>query len=393
MKSFISRLSMVALSSMFMFSCTDDDKLPSVSVNNVDLWKNTATVHVTGADLKSPRVNFGKKGGPMTMLNASDKGVFEVAPEYVPSLNEAAQSTVYTAKSGTGIYAGNTYVIEVYDGNEMVYITEYTAPAGDAIPNAEMDGWSFRTWIDTGQKEWPITYPNAELQEGEKGFWDSGNNAFLEQYDEEGNATLMTPLCMQNVDEEGNGLGTALLSARMVLGFVFAPGNMFTGDFDYSGFSGTVKFGKAYRWTARPAGLRVTFKSKVGVIDKLGASDPDKADYAGKQDMSTIYAAVIDWEHQHGVTSGLGTPTGMWDPACQSSVEEGSILGYASMDVTESNQEFVTKDIMFNWYDTEAKPTDGNYSVVISFATSKRGDYLTGCSTNTLEVDKMEWIY
>ena len=70
--------------------------------------------------------------------------------------------------------------------------------------------------------------------------WDSGNNAFLEQNN--GEETLFTPLCRQDETEPG----TARLQARMVLGFVFAPGNMFTGDFDYSGFSGTVNFGKPY---------------------------------------------------------------------------------------------------------------------------------------------------
>lgn len=60
----------------------------------------------------------------------------------------------------------------------------------------------------------------------------------------------------------------------MVLGFVFAPGNMFTGDFDYSGFSGTVNFGKPYAWTARPRALKVRYKAQIGKIDKVGSYDP-----------------------------------------------------------------------------------------------------------------------
>lgn len=60
----------------------------------------------------------------------------------------------------------------------------------------------------------------------------------------------------------------------MVLDFVFAPGNMFTGDFNYSGFSGTVNFGKPYAWTARPRALKVRYKAQIGKIDKVGSYDP-----------------------------------------------------------------------------------------------------------------------
>ena len=45
-----------------------------------------------------------------------------------------------------------------------------------------MSGWSKRIWLDASNGEYPITYPNPE---GVK-LWDSGNNAFLEQYNEDG---------------------------------------------------------------------------------------------------------------------------------------------------------------------------------------------------------------
>ncbi len=106
-----------------------------------------------------------------------------------------------------------------------------------------------------------------------------------------------------------------------------------------------------------------------------------------------IYAAVIDWTSQHGVSSGMTEPSGVWDPCLQKSVEEGAIIGYASAEIKESSSDYVMQELDFHWYDTDAKPADGNYSVVISFATSSRGDYLTGCSTNTLLVDSVEWVY
>lgn len=356
----------------------------SISVADADLWHNTASIQVSYAEsVASPAVFFGKKGGEMHEVKAGADGKYVVAPEYVKSAN-AAGLDVFSVKEGTGVYASAVYVAELRDGEEVVASCEYTAPEGDVIPNSDLNGWSFRVWKDGNDKSWNITYPNPE---GEA-FWDSGNNAFLEQYDEDGTASIFTPLCMQ-----GEEPGTALLSARMVLGFVFAPGNMYTGDFVYSGFSGTAYFGKKYDWTARPAGMRVRYKANVGTIDKAGSYDPEKDSWAGKQDVSRIYAVVIDWNAQHGVSSGMSQPAGMWDPCQQTSVDEGAIIGYASMDITSSTPDYVTEDIMFHWYDTVAKPADGNYSVVISFATSNRGDYLTGCSTNTLLVDKVEWTY
>lgn len=271
-------------------------------------------------------------------------------------------------------------------GEKVLDSGEFTTAAGDKIPNGDMSGWSKRMWIDDSKKEWPITYPNpAGLK-----LWDSGNNAFLEQYDESGAPTIFTPLCRESETEAG----TALLSARMVMGFVFAPGNMFTGDFNYSGFSGTVNFGKAYTWTARPSALKVRYKAKVGTIDKLGSNDPEADKYKDQPDRSRIFAAVVDWTAQHGVTSGMTAPTGMWDPAATKSLDEGAILGYADLIITQTAAGWVEATLPFNWYaENAAKPAPEKFSLVISCATSVRGDYLTGCSTNEMQVDDFEWVY
>ncbi len=356
----------------------------SVSVSDADLWLNTASLEVSCAEsVTAPAVYCGIKGGALYEVTADAVGRYTVVPEYMSSLNPGGLE-VFSVKSGTGIFAGNKYVVELRQGDEVLASCEYAAPEGDAIPNGNMENWSFRDWIDDSGKSWKITFPNNE---GES-FWDSGNNAFLEQYGEDGIATLLTPLCRKG-DEEG----TALLSARKVLGFVFAPGNMYTGDFDYSGFSGTAHFGKKYGWTARPSALRVRYKADVGIIDEAGSYDPEKNDWVGRQDAARIYAAVVDWTRQHDVVSGMTRPSGMWDPCLQNSVDEGAVIGYASLEITGSTDGYVTGDIGFVWYDAMAKPAEGNYSVLISCSTSNRGDYLTGCSTNTLCVGGFEWVY
>lgn len=358
-------------------------KEPSISVKAADLWANTAVLDVfVPSSVSGVKIYYKESDAANWIEIKAEDGVYTAAPTWIESKN-AANLKVYRPETGTGIFAGNSYIFELRnsENTEVLASCSYTAPDGDVIPNGDMSGWSFKT-MTMSDTDYKITYPNLD---GES-FWDSGNNMFLEQYNEDGSVNTFTPLCMEDD-------GTAILSARMVLTFVFAPGNMYTGDFNYSGMSGTASFGKKYNWTARPKGMKVSYKASVGLIDKEGSNDPEKGQWKDKQDVSRIYAVVIDWTKQHGVTSGMAVPTGMWDPATMTSVEEGAIIGYASFEITSSSDKFNTVAMPFEWYDTAVKPADGNYSLVISCATSNRGDYLTGCSTNELYVDDFEWVY
>lgn len=295
--------------------------------NDADLWANTATV--TAANVPDGgSVQYRVKGvADWTDAVLVEGSKYRLAPVYETSKN-AAGLDVHTIKAGTGVFAATNYEVRIAKDGQTVDSKEFATAAGDKIPNGDMSGWSKRIWIDGSNNEYPITYPNPE---GMK-VWDSGNNAFLEQNN--GEETLFTPLCRQDETEPG----TARLQARMVLGFVFAPGNMFTGDFDYSGFSGTVNFGKPYAWTARPRALKVRYKAQVGKIDKVGSYDPDKDSYKDQPDRARIFVAVVNWKAQHGVTSGMTAPAGMWDPAATKSLDEGAILGYGDLVITQCNR-------------------------------------------------------
>ena len=333
----------------------------NVTLTDVNLWANTATVNIEG---EATNVAYREKGTETWNELTAVDGAYTISPVWNEGTNDAGL-TVYTLQEGTGIFAGKTYEIQV-DG---VTATEYTAVDGDVIPNGDMSGWS----VKSGN----LPYPNAD---GDS-FWDSGNNSLAAMFE--------GILCQEDSEIKG----VAFLKANMVLGSVFAPGNMYTGDFVMNDDgTGTANFGKVYNWTARPNALKLSYKAEVGTIDKVGPYDTEGASFNGQQDITRIYAAVSDWSAQHSVTSGLGTPTGMWDPTTMSSVDEGNIIGYASLDITENQADFTDVEIPFEWYDTAAKPASGNYSIVISCATSNRGDYLTGCSTNKLWVD-FEWVY
>lgn len=357
--------------------------VPPVSIvyaEDADLWANTASVTTENLP-EGARVEYRMKGAAEWLgTTALGGGRFGIGPVWEESRNEAGL-TVRTVQAATGVFADTTYELRAVSEDGVLAEAGFATAPGDAIPNGDMSGWSGKTYEGDGAS-WELTYPNAA---GES-FWDCGNNPFLE------NPQMGTsdPLCYENPEEPG----TALLQGRMALGFVFAPGNLFVGDFVYAGMGGTVSFGKAYGWTARPRALKLRYKAQVGTIDKVGSNDPDKESFEGQQDRSQIYVAVVDWTTQHQVVSGLMAPTGMWSPASMTSVDEGPILAYGEAIFTESCGEWTECVIPLLWYaDAGAKPAEGNFSLVISCATSLRGDYLTGCSTNSMCVDDFMWVY
>lgn len=347
--------------------------------NDADLWANTATVSVEALP-EGSSVQYRVKGATnWTDAELVEGSKYSLAPVWTAAKNDA-EVDIYSIQAGTGVFAATTYEVRVVKDGETVDTTEFTTAAGDKIPNGDMSGWSKK--VMTMGNSFDITYPNPDGM----AIWDSGNNPFLENP----TSGTFTPLC----EEDKTETGTACLSARLVLGSVFAPGNMFTGDFNYSGLAGTVNFGKVYDWTARPRALKVRYKARVGTIDKLGSKDPDKDSYKDQPDRSRIFVAVVDWTAQHGVTSGMTDPTGMWDPATMQNVAEGAILGYGDLIITQTTAEWVEAMLPINWYvEKAAKPAAENFSLVISCATSMRGDYLTGCSSNFMQVDDFEWVY
>lgn len=209
--------------------------------------------------------------------------------------------------------------------------------------------------------------------------WGSGNN------------TMKKNLCNAGSFTGMGGSQCAKLSASKTLG-ILAAGNLFTGTFSMSGTTGTVSFGQKYNYTARPKSLKFKYHATVGAVDvnKFGTIQ------TGEQDISTIYVAIVDWSARHVVTSGMSAPTGTWDPAAQTSLEgSGAIIAYGVMDITSttSGDAMVEGEIPLRYFSTDTAAPAGNYTLVISCATSKYGDYMNGCSTNVLYVDDFTWGY
>ena len=158
--------------------------------NDADLWANTATVTAENVP-EGTAVQYRVKGAAEWIDAVPAEGAkYTLAPVYEATKNEA-ELEVYTIKAGTGVFAATTYEVRIAKNGTAIDSKEFVTAAGDKIPNGDMSGWSKKQMTTDGNTFWPITYPNAEGNS----VWDSGNNMFLEQYNEDGTPKIFTPLC------------------------------------------------------------------------------------------------------------------------------------------------------------------------------------------------------
>ena len=342
-----------------------------VALREADLWQNTGTVtalisadeYASGAALEY-RIKGDTEWQPM-QESGYDAGILTatIAPEWKTETNPNGL-TVYKLVPKKGLFAGHTYEFRLLvGGSEQGAPLEYTAPAGNTIPNGDMEDASMSCWTQNNK--------TAE-------FWGSGNNTFTKG------------LCTQASFAGGT---RAKLQATSAVG-VLASGNLFTGLFQKDLITrGVVSFGQTYAWKARPRALKVQyFAEHIGPVDidkKFGAPIG-----MGDQDRARIMVAIVDWNARREVGSGTEPPTGTWDPQEAASTEQGKIIAYRSLFIDESStgDRMIDTELELHFYDREAKPS-GLYQLVISCSTSAYGDFMTGCKSNVLYIDNFEWAY
>ena len=336
-----------------------------VGASDCDLWFNRVTLKALILDPEASDVTF-KLGEKSAAGVAGEEGVYTATfePEWTLTTNSENSSypSYYVPVAGTGVFAGQKYDYGVKIGS-LDFSGSFTAAGGPAIPNGDMEG---------SLSCFGTSNANTTM-------WGSGNNS------------LKQGLCTAGSFTGMGGSQCAKLSASQTLG-VLAAGNLFTGTFRLSGTTGTVSFGQKYDYTARPKSLKFKYHATVGAVDinKYGTIQ------TGEQDISTIYVAIVDWSARHVVTSGTSAPTGVWDPAAQTTLEgSGAIIAYGIMDITSttSGDAMVEGEIPLRYFSTDTAAPAGNYTLVISCATSKYGDFMNGCSTNVLYVDDFTWGY
>ncbi len=358
---------------------------PSFSISTPDLWANSATVTVSNAPAGA-KIQY-KRGETGIWQDATDKkdGTFLIEPKWSDGTSNSAGLTIYSVAQNTGIFAGATYYIQLIDAEGSVLASNSieAQSTNPTIPNSTMSDWS--TKLMTGlvplMKKY-VSYPNAD---GES-YWDSGNNYYSGNSSD--NTTGNKELCQ-------NDNGSAKLKGQTLASF-FAAGNIFTGSFEQSGTTGIASFGQNYTWNARPRGLKLSYKASIGIIDKKGSKDPDETIVVNQtKDKARIFVCIVNWTSRHGVKSGMGLdPATFWDPAKQSSTpNEGDILAYGDLVIEDDVTDWTSATLDLKWYNKNATKPTNDFTLVISCATSVRGDYLTGSTNSFLWVDDFEWVY
>lgn len=336
----------------------------------VDLWANTAKFNavVTDGTATNVSVKFRKVGSSEWAEVALTGSNYDYAGESVAAWTtdkNVNDKTIYKPNSDKSIFANNTYEYQLYIGGEAYGPSAtLTTSVEQPIPNADFESSSLSCW-GTNNSNAP--------------FWGSGNN------------TYKSNLCVQSSYLGMQNKSVAKLESSETLGML-AAGNVFTGTFSMSGFSGTVSFGVDYNWVARPTAIKVKVWHNIGNVTttKYASTIPN-----GEPDQASIQVCVIDWSKKHQVTSGEYAPTGVWSPENGAdAVSAGKIIGYGVVYPmgTTSGDSMVEMTIPIQYYDKVTKPT-GAYKLIISAATSRYGDYMNGCNSNVMYVDDFQWVY
>ena len=136
-----------------------------IGVREIDLWNNTAvvTTMVTPEDYATAEIQYRLKGTAdwqTTQKGAQDEsGIFtsSIAPEWTSLTNDAG-IPVKRLVTTKGVYAGQTYEFRLLVGGQQTETAEYTAPAGDTIPDGNMEnpGLSCFTSENTNAEFWAI---------------------------------------------------------------------------------------------------------------------------------------------------------------------------------------------------------------------------------------------
>lgn len=342
---------------------------------DIDLWLNTAKFNaVVTQAATSVAVKFRKVKGTGSYGDWVTVGLSNTTGNVYGGTSVAAWSegtnvngkTIYTPDSDKSIFANGIYEYQlVVDGADYGPSGTFTTTVTQTIPYADFESSSLSCW---GQN-------NSSAP-----FWGSGNNSYKGD------------LCTQATYAGMQGSYVAKLKSSETLGML-AAGNVFTGTFSMSGFSGTVSFGVDYNWVARPTAMKVKVWHKIGNVTttKYASTIPK-----GDSDQASIQVCVIDWNNKHQVTSGKNSPTGVWSPenGMTTSTSAGSVIGYGVVYPTGTTEGSSMKEITIpiQYYDKIAKP-EGMYKLIISAATSRYGDYMNGCNTNEMYVDDFQWVY
>ena len=279
------------------------------------------------------------------------------------------------------------YELKAYCGEDETQVFAVKAePAPPVLQNGSFEEWS------TSDKD--IVYPYPA---GAEPYWGTGNPGAAIA-----NETL-TESCDPRPGSDGK-YGAHLRSTfANVMGIgKFAAGNIFLGSYIANdGTNGLLVFGR--KFTARPTALRLWIRYKGGTIEYAGKNTPAGVGI-GTPDNGSIYIALGTWTKEaYGIAPASvpkygGTLVGTDDsPLCIATREIGTlfksngpdVVGYGELNLVDDIDTWQQVTIPLKYRATNIEPTN----LVIVCASSRWGDYFTGCSRSEMWLDDLELVY
>ena len=348
----------------------------SVSIDRVDPWTRRAKVVASGNTDAANGFRYRAEG----------------ASEW--------QETSASERSG-GVFSGflegllpqTAYECKAYSGAEESAIERFETEAEVALPNSGFETYShaessvFYSWFD----------PDASDPLLQSKWWDSGNV---------GSTTVGSAysIALPDTENKHQGLSSARLVSRNVI-IKFAAGNTFAGEFVrvVGTQGGILNFGRP--WTTRPSALRLWMKYNCGNIDVIDSYPDGQPVSVGDPDCCFLWVAVGDWDYRkYGGTSQCPVQINTTQKSTFFNPEGESVIAYGEFLADESSSAswagrsgvvatdsdgWVQLEIPLRYRDEDRKPTH----IILSFASSRLGDYFTGSSESQLWIDDLELVY
>ena len=332
------------------------------NVGKWDVWACHATLFANVAESE-----FGSEGIAIQVRAA---GTEEWTVYNAAKAGDNLFSIVATNLSADTTYEYQLVVNGEAIGSAKTFKTDYI----QTIPNAGMEDWN----KDEG---WPMPYAS-----GGTAWWGNGNKA-----------ADMAGLVISESDNSTYSEGTksAKLSGKQIKILTIdkvAPGNLFSGYFvgTVGTSGGKVNFGR--RFTARPSAMKVDYKYTCGEIthNEGGPADDNTPHAKGDPDRCHIYVALGDWDYKtYGGTAECPVQVNTTDLSTLFDPNSDAVIAYGELVKGETVSDWTEEVIRLKYKDTTRRPTH----IIISCASSKLGDYLTGSYNSTLWVDDFELIY
>lgn len=336
-----------------------EKSLVNVSWESIDGWSKCAWLSASGVE--------GNDNGFYYRMEGRQEWIL-VEPSAVKHEGGRFQACI------DGLQPLTSYECYAFSGDETTQVETFTTENIQELPNGGLNTFSHAE----SSKYFSFFDPQSTLWH-EK-WWDSGNIGST-AVGESG------VICTPDTEDKVEGEASARLNSKYVV-IKFAAGNLFSGEFDslVGTKGGKVNFGRP--WNTRPRKLKLSVKTICGPIDHKDG-DIDEVNI-GDPDVCEIFVALGCWDfRKYGGNAISPVQVNTTEKSTLFNPDGPDVIGYGKFNTSVSSEGWMNIEIPIEYRSHSVKPTH----IIISCASSKYGDFFTGCSQNTMWIDNMRLEY